>query len=178
VQATQAVIADREQSAEINQWWRATRAEIEAHRDGTTLDAQGLPPVATFLAKVLPPTTQQQNDASWLANTRDVHVATAAAYGLLSVTDPGSTDARIQIGRAFQRLHLWATTQGLALHPLNQVTERLNRDRSLGTTSVFEAPLSGLTPPGRTTVFAFRIGMPTTTARPSPRRPLTDVIAS
>lgn len=178
VRATEAVIADREQSGEISQWWRATRAEIETHRDGMTLDAQGLPAVTTFLAKILPPTSQQQNDASWLANTRTTHVATAAAYGLLSVADPGSTAARLQVGRAFQRLHLWATTQGLALHPLNQVTERIARDRSLGTACPFQVPMSGLTPPGRVTLFAFRIGVPTVEARPSPRRPMADVIAA
>jgi hypothetical protein len=178
VKATEAVIADREQSAEINQWWRATRADIDRHRDGMTLDAQGLPPVTAFVAKVLPPTSQAQNDASWLASTAQVHVATAAAYGLLSVEDPGSTDARIQVGRAFQRLHLWATAQGLAMQPLNQVTERINRERSLGETPAFEGPLADLTPLGRTTVFAFRIGEPTVQGGRSPRRPLADVIAS
>lgn len=176
VQATRAVIADREQSAEINQWWRATRAEIERHRDGMTLDAQGLPPVTRFVATILPPTSQQQNDASWLANTEKVHVGTAAAYGLLSVEDPGSTAARLQVGRAFQRLHLWATTKGLAMHPLNQVTERIDRDRSLGGASEFDGPLSGLTPEGRTTLFAFRVGVPTFEARLSPRRPISDVV--
>ena len=176
VRATEAVVADREQSAEINQWWRATRAQIIAHRDGMTLDAQGLPPVTTFLAKMLPPTSQRQNDAAWLRNTEQIHVKTAAAYGLLSVKDPQSTQARIQVGRAFQRLHLWATIAGLGMQPLNQVTERIARDLSLGRTSPFEAPLRALTPAGRTTLFAFRIGVPTVTARRSPRRPLSDVM--
>jgi hypothetical protein len=176
VSATEAVVADREQSAEINQWWRATRAQIMAHRDGMTLDAQGLPPVTTFLAKLLPPTSQQQNDAAWLRNTENVHVKTAAAYGLLSVEDPQSMQARLQVGRAYQRLHLWATTIGLGMQPLNQVTERIARDLSLGRTSPFAAPLRALTPAGQTTLFAFRIGVPTVTARRSPRRPLSDVI--
>ncbi len=100
-----AVIAGRERSTEINQWWRASRAETDRHRDGTTLDAQGLPPVTTFVAQILKPTSQQRTDASWLASTRQVHVWTDGAHGLLSVTDPGSTDARIQVGRASQRLH-------------------------------------------------------------------------
>lgn len=178
VSATEAVVADREQSAEINRWWRATRADIDLHRDGMTLDAQGLPPVTTFMAKVLPPTPQEQNDASWLANTKNVHVPTAAAYGLLSLQDPGNAEARIQVGRAFQRLHLWATLQGLAMQPLNQVTERIARDRSLGSTSPFEGPLAALTPQGRVAVFAFRIGEPTVEAGRSPRRPLSEVMAS
>lgn len=178
VGATQAVIADREQSGEINRWWRATRAEIEQHRDGMTLDAQGLPPVTLFLARLLPPTSQAQNDASWLKNTKDVHVKTAAAFGLLSVENTEATDARIQVGRAFQRLHLWATLQGLAMQPLNQVTERIDRDHMLGQASPFERPLAALTPEGRTTVFAFRIGMPTVAGGRSPRRPLEEVIAT
>lgn len=178
IRATEAVIADREQSAEIGDWWRATRQEIDRHRDGMTLDAQGLPPVTLFVAKILPPTSQKTNDETWLRNTREVHVKTAAAYGLLSVTDADATEARLQVGRAFQRLHLWATTRGLAMQPLNQVTERINRDRSLGQPSAFEAPLADLTPPGRTTVFAFRIGEPTVEAGRSPRRTLDDVIAA
>jgi hypothetical protein len=84
--------------------------------------------------------------------------------------------ARLQVGRAYQRLHLWATTVGLGMQPLNQVTERIARDLSLGRTSPFSAPLRALTPAGRTTLFAFRIGVPTVTARRSPRRPLSDVI--
>lgn len=178
VGATGAIIADREQSAEINRWWRATRADIDRYRDGMTLDAQGLPPVTRFMAKLLPPTSQQQNDAAWLSNTSRVHVATAAAYGLLTVRDPDCSDARIQVGRAFQRLHLWATLEGLAMQPLNQITERIARDHSLGVTSQFEGPLAELTPRGRVAVFAFRIGLPTIDAGSSPRRPLAEVIVT
>ncbi len=108
-QATAAVIADSAQSDEIDRWWRATRDEIERHRDGMTLDAQSLPPVTVFLGKMLPPTTQKQNDQSWLKNTRDVQVKTAAAYGLLGVEGDGGAESQLQVGRAYQRLHLWAT---------------------------------------------------------------------
>lgn len=177
VAATQAVISDRAQSDEINRWWRGTRADIDLHRDGMTIDAQGLPPVTTFLAKMLPPTSQAANDASWLANTRQVHVPTAAAFGLVSLADPTSPAEQIDAGRAFQRLHLWATTQGLAMHPLNQVIERINRDRAQGRTSQFEAAVRDLTPAGRTAVLAFRIGVPTVAPRRSPRRPITDVLS-
>jgi hypothetical protein len=175
-QATAAVIADGAQSDEIDRWWRGTRDEIERHRDGMTLDAQSLPPVTVFLGKVLPPQTQKQNDQSWLKSTRDVHVKTAAAYGLLSVEDSGDAESQLQVGRAYQRLHLWATANGLAMQPLNQVTERIARDRSQGRTSPLEAPLAGLTPSGRTALFTFRIGRPTAEAGLSPRRLLADVV--
>ena len=64
------------------------------------------------------------------------------------------------------------------MQPLNQVTERINRERSLGATPAFEGPLVDLTPRGRATLFAFRIGVPTVQGGRSPRRPLPDVIAS
>jgi len=177
-QATAAVIADGAQSDETDRWWRGTRDEIERHRDGMTLDAQSLRPVTLFLGKVLPPQTQEQNNQSWLKNTRDVHVKTAAAFGLLSVADAGDAESQLQVGRAYQRLHLWATANGLALQPLNQVTERIARDRSQGRTSPLEAPLAELTPSGRTALFTFRIGHPTAEAGLSPRRRLADVVES
>ncbi len=149
-QATAAVIADGAQSDEVERWWRATRDEIDRHRDGMTLDCQGLPPVTLLLGKVLPPLTQEQNNQSWLKSTRDVHVKTAAAFGLLSVEDDGDAASQLQVGRAYQRLHLWATANGLALQPLNQVTERIARDRSQGRTAPLEAPLAELTPSGWT----------------------------
>ena len=176
--ATAAVIADGAQSDEIDRWWRATRDEIERHRDGMTLDAQSLPPVTVFLGKMLPPTTQKQNDQSWLKSTRDVHVKTAAAFGLLSVQDAGDAESQLQVGRAYQRLHLWATANGLAMQPLNQVTERVARERSQGRISPLEAPLAGLTPRGRTALFTFRIGHPTAESGLSPRRRLADVVES
>jgi nitroreductase len=177
-QATAAVIADGAQSDEIDRWWRATRDEIDRRRDGMTLDAQSLPPVTLFLGKVLPPQTQEQNNQSWLKSTRDVHVKTAAAFGVLSVEDAGDAESQLQVGRAYQRLHLWATANGLALQPLNQVTERIARDRSQGRTSPLEAPLAGLTPSGQTALFTFRIGHPTAEAGLSPRRRLADVVES
>jgi len=96
-QATAAVIADGAQSDEIDRWWRATRDEIDRHRDGMTLDAQSLPPVTLFLGKVLPPQTQEQNNQSWLKTTRDVHVKTAAAYGLLGVADASDVESQLQV---------------------------------------------------------------------------------
>jgi hypothetical protein len=177
-QATAAVVADTAQSDEIDRWWRATRDEIDRHRDGMTLDAQSLPPVTLFLGKVLPPQTQQQNNQAWVKNTREVHVRTAAAFGLLSVADAADAECQLQVGRAYQRLHLWATAKGLALQPLNQVTERVARDRSQGRTSPLEAPLKELTPGGRIALFTFRIGHPTVDAGLSPRRRLADVVES
>ena len=174
--ATAAIIADRGQSEESDRWWRAGRDDLERYRDGLTLDAQGLPATTVFVAKILPRTSRTQNDQTWLKNTREVHVKTASAFGLLSVQDAVDPLGRLEVGRAYQRLHLWATLHGLAMHPMNQVTERIYRDRSLGTEPAFAPKLAELTPAGRTTLFAFRIGFPEVEPGISPRRRLEDVI--
>ena len=113
-----------------------------------------------------------------MKNTREVHVKTAAAFGVLSVADGADAESQLQVGRAYQRLHLWATANDLALQPLNQVTERVARDRSQGRTSPLEAPLKELTPSGRTALFTFRIGYPTVDAGLSPRRRPAEVVES
>jgi hypothetical protein len=80
VSATEAIIADRQQSQDSARWFRASRQDLERHRDGITLDAQGLPPVVNALAKMLPAVSSERADAAWLEATRDRHVATAAAF--------------------------------------------------------------------------------------------------
>ena len=174
--ATAVIIADRGQSEESDRWWRAGRDDLERYRDGLTLDAQGPPATTVFVAKILPRTSRTQNDQTWLKNTREVHVKTASAFGLLSVQDAADPLGRLEVGRAYQRLHLWATLHGLAMHPMNQVTERIYRDRSLGTEPAFAPKLAELTPAGRTALFAFRIGFPEVEPGISPRRRLEDVI--
>ncbi|MDT7580491.1 MAG: hypothetical protein QOK35_1755, partial [Pseudonocardiales bacterium] len=42
VEATRAIVADRAQSEEAFSWFRNDRADIDRHRDGLTLDCQGL----------------------------------------------------------------------------------------------------------------------------------------
>lgn len=82
-------------------------------------------------AKILPRQSQSGNDKFWLNATRDTHTATAAAFGLLAVRNADDFAQRLRCGRLWQRMHLWATTQGLALHPLNQMPERAAREQVL-----------------------------------------------
>ncbi|PMC03540.1 hypothetical protein CJ226_12125 [Microbacterium sp. UMB0228] len=87
VQATQAIIDDEEQSKESFSWFRNDRADIDRHRDGLTLDCQGLDDTTVFFAKILPAQFRHDGDQFWLQSTRDVHTATAAAYGIVRVDD-------------------------------------------------------------------------------------------
>jgi hypothetical protein len=171
VDATAAVIADRDQSEQAFAWFRNDRDDIDRHRDGLTLDGQGLDPVTLSLAKLLPASTREAGDAFWLDQTTSVHTATAAAYGVLLVAAPDDVPTRLTGGRLLQRIHLAATTAGLGLQHMNQVTERIDRERHLGLSATF-APrlLDLLARPGSQALTTFRVGHPARPALRSPRR--------
>ncbi len=172
--ATEAIIADPEQAVDDFAWYRTSWPQIQSTKDGITIDASGQPPLIRAAAKLLG-TTRQQNDDGWLAATRDVQVATAAAFGVLLVRGPLDPARRIATGRLWQRIHLWATTRALGIQPLNQVLERIDRERSGGLSPQFTDAMAGLLPTGWHPLMAFRIGYPTADALPSPRRPADQV---
>ncbi len=87
MEATQSIIGDREQSQDSGKWMRSSWQDIQKYRDGLTLDATGSPGLLRAIAKILPPTSLEQNDRFWLNATQKVHVATAAAFGILAVSD-------------------------------------------------------------------------------------------
>ncbi|WP_285649872.1 hypothetical protein [Actinomycetospora sp. NBRC 106375] len=178
VDAAEALVADTEQSVDNFAWFRATHDDEERHRDGLVLDGQGFGPLQLGAAKLLPPSSRAEGDRFWVDRTRDVHVATAAAYGV--VTTPADTDdraAHLEAGRLLQRVHLRATSLGIALHPMNQITERLDREATTGTASDLGPRLAALLPAGTRPLLVFRVGVPVRPARPTPRRPVAAVVA-
>ena len=177
VEATRAIVDDPEMSADSARWFRTGRREIDAHCDGVTLDAAGLSPQMTALAKLLPDMSAKTSDAYWLGMTRDVQVPTAPALGVVFVRDRLDMAAALAAGRSWQRLHLAATTAGLAAQPLNQPVERADRDRALGRADTFGCGLMKFAPaPGWEATFVFRFGVPERAAPPSPRRALEEVV--
>lgn len=178
IDATRAIIDDEQMSVEGFSWFRSTRSSIERHRDGLTLDCQGLSTFMLAAAKILPATSRTKGDAFWLKSTRDVHTATAAAYGVIEVSDASDPAARVNGGRLLENIHVAATADGLALQHMNQVSERITRDTALRTNDVFSKRWESLVglPMSRSLV-AFRIGHPDGTARRSPRRRLDSVLS-
>jgi hypothetical protein len=177
VEATEAITADAAQSTEAFSWFRNDRSDIDAHRDGLTLDGQGLGGLTLLAAKVLPAQSRTDGDAFWLNATRDVHTATAAAYGVIVVDDITDRAAQVTGGRLLARMHLAATALGLGFHHMNQITERIDRDHALGGRDVFSDRWAAvLGRPASTGLVSFRIGHPERTPGLSPRRALTDVV--
>lgn len=177
IETTEDIIADGPMVHDSERWFRHSWAEVQAYRDGPTLDAAGLPPLAASVAKILPAPSAETNHQYWLSATRDVHVATAPAFGVILVPNLYSRGDSLRAGRIWQRMHLWATTRGLAMQPLNQPVERVDRERQLGIApkaARLLQTLAGLD--GWMPTFAFRVGYPTRRSEPSPRRSLEMVV--
>jgi hypothetical protein len=177
VKATEAIIADRTMVLDSERWFRHTWADVQEFRDGPTLDAAGLSPLITAVAKMLPPSSAETNHRFWLDATREVHVPTAPVFGLIAVRDLYDRAQTLRAGRLWQRMHLWATTEGIAMHPLNQPVEMVDRERQLGREPRAARVLAGITgEPAWKPTFLFRMGYPTRSASASPRRAVEAVL--
>lgn len=179
VGATEAIIADDVMVRDSDRWFRHSWADVQRFRDGPTLDTAGLSPPMTAVAKMLPAPSAEANHQYWLDATRDVHVATAPLFGLVTVRALYDRVQTLHAGRLWQRMHLWATTQGLAMQPLNQPVEMVDRERELKHPPRWARELEAIVgDPAWKPTFAFRAGYPLREVPPSPRRPVDEVVVS
>lgn len=180
VDAARAVTQDEAQSRDGYQLVRSSRADVERFKDGLTLDTMAMPALLTAILKRLPPTGRSRADAFWVRTTERTQTRTAAAYGFVAVPDSSDDRARIDGGRLLERVHLWTTANGLSLQHMNQLTERVDRERELSLEPVFGAAVQALMPDGLQALAAFRIGYARGSAgrRLSPRRPVAEVLVS
>ena len=159
IDAAQAVTRDRQQSRDGFELFRSSWDEIQKHKDGLTLDAQGLSALTTAVAKLLPASDRRSGDDFWLGQTRKTHTRTAAAYGVVAVRDAGDNASRLVGGRLLERIHLWCTANAIALQHMNQMTERADRERQLGLPGRFGPAVEALLPGGdEEALVAFRVG--------------------
>lgn len=177
VRATETFVADTEQSVDSFAWWRGDWDELQREKDGITLDAAGLPALTRAFVKLMPDLSRAKSDEAWLKATKDPHLSTAAAFGVLVARDHRSDGQRLQVGRLWQRMHLRATVEGLAMQPLNQTVERRDRELSLEIAPDIGQALDDLiNEPGWQAVMPFRVGYPKEDALKSPRRPAEDIL--
>jgi hypothetical protein len=175
VDAAVALTRDNRQSRDSFAWFRANNDAVQQHRDGLTLDAQGMSPLILSIAKLLPASSRAAGDAFWVAQTRTVHTKTGAAYGILTADDPYDPATQLVAGRLLQRIHLTATDRGVALQHMNQITERIDRELTTAAPATFGPRFAELLPSGAQPLVTFRVGYPSREARPSPRRALSAV---
>jgi hypothetical protein len=174
IDATKAIIADDTMIADSDVWFRDSAQQVALHRDGPSLETAGLSPVRLALARILPLSPASAHDG-WLTQTA-MQLATAPLVGLIVVRDRYDRPAALAAGRLWQRLHLSATANGVALQPLNQPIEMIDRERQTGRGTAWADRVAGLTRDAGLATFAFRAGMPATAVPPSARRPLAAVV--
>ena len=175
--ATEAIIADPAMVAASDRWFRHRWMDVQRRRDGLTLDAAGLGPFVTTMAKLLPPASGETTHRYWRDATRDVQVPTSALFGLIAVRELYDRPQALRAGQRWQRLHLMATARGLAMQPINQPVEMVDREREQGKAPRAAEALLALTGEAAwKPTFAFRAGVPTRPAAPSPRRPVDAVV--
>jgi hypothetical protein len=173
VDAARAHVDDDEQSRASFLWWRSDWDAVQQHKDGLTIDGVGLPPLVRSLGKILPATSRTAADKTFIERTK-IQVESAGAFGIITVSDPYDLSQQLAGGRLLERLHLWAAANDVGFQHMNQITERVDRDRQLGKPDQFGPALAELAGPG--VLAAFRIGTPTLKALASPRRPVKEVL--
>jgi hypothetical protein len=178
ITATEALVADREQSRDSARWYRGTPDAIEQQRDGITLDAQGLSPLLTLVARLLPEPSSSTTDRVFLHRTSTVHCGPGAIFATIVAREPVSKDVRVRIGRLWQRMHLWGTANRIAMQPLNQIHERMDREATTQIPPKFTEDIAALLgEPNWRATFTFRMGYAVSPAKPSPRRELAQFLA-
>jgi hypothetical protein len=171
IAGAEAVVADRQQNDDSAKWFRPTSAAIALQRDGTTIEAQGLSPLMTALAKLMPFPSDSFDNQVFLKNTREVYCGPGAVFATIAAKEPKSKWARVRVGRLWQRMHLWATARGIAMQPINQIHERIDREATSPVPSTFTRELQNLMrEPEWHGIFSFRMGYAERPALPSPRR--------
>lgn len=179
VDATEAIVADPAMMAASHGWFRHSRRDHDRLKDGLSVATSGVSPWLAAAAAMLPPQSAASEGDYWLAGTRDSALPTASLFGLILARDIHDRRTAILAGMAWQRLQLIATQLGLASQPLNQLPEMIDRERQLGLRPRFALAAGGLLADvAWRPTFAFRIGLPAAPARPSPRRPVSEVIGA
>ncbi len=169
--ATDEIVADHAMIEDSHAWFRDGPDEMARERSGLELDTAGLSPALLAAAKILPALPAEQSHAAWAAQTRDTHVPTASLLGLISVRDRYDRPQALAAGRLWQRLHLSASAAGIAMHPLNQPVETIDRERQLEKEAKSEARLAAIVKnPEWQPTFCFRGGYPTRDVIASARR--------
>jgi len=177
--ANRELYSDPRVLAGSDRWVRLQGSKVQKFRDGLTIDAFGLPPIGTAIAKMMTPgmlawaaSHSEKNDYSNL-------MLSAPLIGFIAVRDRYDRQQCLLAGRTWQRAHLLATARGIAARPCNEAVEMVDHERALGRPASRVALLNEITgDPSWQPTFVFYMGYPTVAAHASPRRPVEWVVLS
>ncbi len=158
-------------------WIRINWSEIQKFRDGLTIDAFGLPPIATAVAKMMPLWMLRRAASRRAKNEYSALMLSAPLIGIIAVHDRYDREHCLRAGRIWQRAHLLATARGLAGRPCNESVEMIDHEKALGKPALRASVLGEVL--GDATwqpTFVFYMGYPKWTAHASPRRSIESVV--
>jgi nitroreductase len=160
-----------------DRWLRLRWDEVQAQRDGLTVDGFGLSPVAAAFAKMMPGWMLRRAVRDGAKRGYADRLASAPLMGIIAVRDRLDRVQSLLAGRIWERAHLLATTFGLAGRPCNEAVEWVDHEQALGLPTTAASPLAELLgEPGWEPTFVFCIGYPSRPAHASPRRPVEQVL--
>jgi len=160
-----------------DRWIRINWSEVQKFRDGLSIDAFGLPPIATGVAKMMPLWLLKRVASRSEANGYSDLMLTAPLIGIIAVHDRYDREHCLRAGRIWQRAHLLATARGLAGRPCNESVEMIDHEKALGKPAL-RASLLGevLGDAAWQPTFVFYMGYPKWTEHASPRRSIESVV--
>lgn len=172
IEATRVIIDDQEMLEANDPWRRESEESLEQQRDGLTVDATTREGFYRVMGKAGGRLDLDKWASYWLDAT-EVQVEAASAFALLATPSLDDLEELVRCGRLFQRLSLWATRNGIAVHPLNQVPELRDREVQLGGGTRFGDVLNELAETSELHVqMCVRLGYAWETTLMSPRRPV------
>jgi nitroreductase len=171
--ANRELYSDPEVQAGSERWVRIQWSALQKYRDGLTVDAFGLPPIATAVAKTIP-----ARMLNWLGSRQEKDayaglMLSAPLIGIITVRDRYDQENCLRTGRVWQRAHLLATARGMAGRPCNEAVEMIDHEKAQGKAARRAEMLAEFL--GDATwqpIFVFYMGYPLWTAHMSPRRPV------
>ncbi len=176
VKATKAIINDKKMSQDSSSWFRHDWDEVQKHKDGPFIDTAGVSPFLRAVVKILPPVSEKMANDGWLESTK-LGCESSPVLGFIAVRNLYDGIQSMRAGQLWQRMHLWATTQGISMQPINQMCEIVDRELELEKEPKMAALMDNMTEdPAWKPTFAFRIGYPTIEQLKSPRRPVKEVL--
>jgi hypothetical protein len=171
------IYSDPEVERDGERWIRINWGEVQKFRDGLSIDAFGLPPIATGVAKMMPLWLLKRAASRSEANGYSDLMLSAPLIGIIAVHDRYDREHCLRAGRIWQRAHLLATARGLAGRPCNESVEMIDHEKALGKPALRASLLGEVLGDAMwQPTFVFYMGYPKWTAHASPRRSIESVI--
>ena len=169
--------SDPEVERSSERWIRTKWSEVQKYRDGLTIDAFGLSPIATAVAKIMPLWMFRRIASRAQKNAYSELMLSAPLIGIIAVRDRYDQADCMRAGRIWQRIHLLATARGLAARPSNEAVEMVDHERLRGKELRRVGLLAEIIGDVEwQPTFVFYMGYPMRTAPASPRRSIEDVV--